>query len=248
MENMTLGLSLKWRIVISSVLLFALVGALFYFQEKFHVVSFLEWLDGLGAWAPILFILVEMVVVVFILPGFGLILALGGGFMFGVLKGTLYIAIGTTLGAAFAFMIARHFFGERTLRFILTHSKFKLVNDELSRKGWKIVLLTNLVPLFPFKLSHYFFGLTGFSLRDLVIGVFFGIMPITITNAYIGSLASDLSTLGLRSSSRTQADWVIYGIGLVVMIALVVYITHLARRALDKYIPREELQLLNNSG
>ncbi len=73
-------------------------------------------------------------------------------------------------------------------------------------------------------------------------------MPITITNAYIGSLASDLSTLGLRSSSRTQADWVIYGIGLVVMIALVVYITHLARRALDKYIPREELQLLNNSG
>ena len=73
---MTLGLSLKWRIVISSVLLFALVGALFYFQEKFHVVSFLEWLDGLGAWAPILFILVEMVVV-FILPGFGLILAQG---------------------------------------------------------------------------------------------------------------------------------------------------------------------------
>jgi len=240
---MTLGLSLKRRIVIGGVLLLALVSTLFYFQEKFHVVSvvsFLEWLEGLGAWAPLLFIFAEILVVVFILPGFGLILALGGGFMFGVLKGTLYIVIGTTLGAALAFMIARHFFGERTSRFILTHSKFKLLNDELSREGWKIVLLTNLVPFFPFKLSHYFFGLTGFSLRDLVIGVFFGIMPITITNAYIGSLASDLSTLGLRSSSRSQANWVIYGIGLVIMIGVVVYITRLALRALDKYVSREE--------
>jgi len=237
-------LSLMWRIVIGIVLLMTILGIFFYFQGKFHVVnvvSFLEWLEGLGAWAPILFILIEMVVVVFILPGFGLILALGGGFMFGVLKGALYIVIGTTLGAALAFMIARHFFGERTSRFILTHSKFKLLNDELSREGWKIVLLTNLVPFFPFKLSHYFFGLTGFSLRDLVIGVFFGVMPITITNAYIGSLASDLSTLALRSSSRSQADWVIYGIGLVIMIGVVVYITRLALRALDKYISREEL-------
>ncbi|RLB88295.1 MAG: TVP38/TMEM64 family protein [Deltaproteobacteria bacterium] len=241
---MTLGLSLKWRIVIGSVLLVALGGALFYFQGKFHVVnvvSFLEWIEGVGTWAPILFILIEMVVVVFILPGFGLIFALGGGFMFGVLKGTLYIVIGTTIGAVIAFMIARHFFGERTSMFILVHSKLKMISDELSHEGWKIVLLTNLVPFFPFKLSHYFFGLTGFSLRDFVIGVFFGIMPITITNAYIGSLAADLSTLGLRSSSRSQADWVIYGIGLVVMIAVVIYITHLARRALDKYISREEL-------
>ncbi|MBW1767178.1 MAG: TVP38/TMEM64 family protein [Deltaproteobacteria bacterium] len=237
-------LSLMWRIVIGIVLLMTILGIFFYFQGKFHVVnvvSFLEWLEGLGAWAPILFILIEMVVVVFILPGFGLILALGGGFMFGVLKGALYIVIGTTLGAALAFMIARHFFGERTSRFILTHSKFKLLNDELSREGWKIVLLTNLVPFFPFKLSHYFFGLTGFSLRDLVIGVFFGVMPITITNAYLGSLASDLSTLALHSSSRSQADWVIYGIGLVIMIGVVVYITRLALRALDKYISREEL-------
>lgn len=241
---MTLRLSLKWRIVIGSILLLAFVGAFFCFQGKFYVasvVSFFEWLEGLGAWAPFFFILIDMVVVVFILPGFGLILALGGGFMFGVLKGSFYIVIGTTLGAALSFMIARHFFGERASRFILTHSKLKLLNHELSRKGWKIVLIANLVPLFPFKFSHYFFGLTGFSLHDLVIGVFFGIMPITITSTYIGSLVSDLSTLGLRSTSRSQADWIIYGIALIIMIGVVVYITRLALRVLDKYVSREEL-------
>jgi len=63
---MTLGLSLKWRIIIGSILLLALVGALSYFQGKFHVVSvvgFFEWLEGFGACAPLLFILAEMVVV-----------------------------------------------------------------------------------------------------------------------------------------------------------------------------------------
>jgi hypothetical protein len=66
-------------------------------------------------------------------------------------------------------------------------------------------------------------------------------MPFTITNSYIGSLACDLSTIGLRSSSKSQADWVIYGIGLFIMIGVVVYITRLALRALGNYVSREEL-------
>jgi hypothetical protein len=36
-------------------------------------------------------------------------------------------------------------------------------------------------------------------------------------------------------------EWTIYGIGVIIAIIAVIYITHLARRALDKYISREEL-------
>ena len=238
---MTLGLSLKWRIVIGGVLLFALVGALFYFQGKFHMVSvvkFLEWLEGLGAWAPFLFILINMLVVVLVLPG--VILTLGAGFMFGVLQGSLYIIIGTTIGATIAFLIARYLFGERATGFFLDHSKLNLVNDEFKRAGWKFVLLTRLVPFFPFKLSNYLFGLMQISLRDFVIGVFFGIMPITITNVYIGSLAADLATIGSRTASRSGMEWTIYGIGVIIAIVAVIYITHLARKALDSSRSKEE--------
>ena len=229
---MTLGLSLKRHIVIGSVLLLALVGALFYFQGKFNVVSFLEWLEGLGAWAPILFILIDILVVVLVLPG--VILTFGAGFMFGILRGSLYVIIGTTIGATIAFLIARYFFGERTTGFFLDHPKLKLVNDEFKRAGWKFVLLTRLVPFFPFKLSNYLFGLMQISLRDFVIGVFFGIMPFTVTNVYIGSLAADFATIGSRTASRSKMEWIIYGIGVIIAIAAVIYITHLARRALDK--------------
>lgn len=236
---MTLGLSLKRRIVIGSVLLLAFVGTLFYFQKKIHVVSFLEWLDGLGAWAPFLFILIDMLVVVLVLPG--VMFTLGAGFMFGVLRGSLYVIIGSTIGATIAFLIARYFFGERTTGFFLAHSKLKMVNNEFKRAGWKFVLLTRLVPFFPFKLSNYLFGLMQISLRDFVIGVFFGIMPFTITNVYIGSLVADLATIGSRTASRSKMEWTIYGIGVVIAIVAVIYITLMARKALDSSRSKEEL-------
>lgn len=231
-KSMARGLPLKWLNIIGIVLLLALVGALFYFQGGSRVVSFLEWLEGLGAWAPFLFILIDMLVVVLVLPG--VMFTFGAGFMFGILRGSLYVVIGSTIGATIAFLIARYLFGERATGFVLGHSKLKLVNDEFKQAGWKIVLLTRLIPFFPFKLSNYLFGLMQVSLRDFIFGVFFGIMPFTVTNVYIGSLAADLATIGSRTASRSRMEWTIYGIGVIIAIVAVIYITHLARRALDK--------------
>ena len=228
-------LSVESCIAISILFVAAIIGVLLYFEWQSQVLRFFEWLEELGVWAPSFFILIEMVVALSVLPGVGLIFTLGAGFMFGVFKGSLYVVIGTTLGAAFAFTIARHLLGERAIRFLLTHSKLKLVNDELAHDGWKIVLLTSLVPFFPFKLSNYLFGLTKISLKDFILGVFFGIMPIAITNVYIGSIAADLAMLGSRSPSRSQAEWAIYGVCFIIVIGTVVYITRLARKALDKY-------------
>lgn len=236
---MNKGLSLVKYITISILLIAAVVGGLFYFDAQSYVLRLFEWLDGLGAWAPPLFILIDMLVVVFVLPG--VIFTLGAGFLFGVLKGSLYVIIGTTLGATTAFITAKHFFGERASMFLLSHPKLKIVDEEFRHKGWKIILLTRLVPFFPFKLSNYFFGVAQFSLRDFFFGSLFGIMPITIFNVYIGSLSADLATLGLRSSSRSKAEWIVYGIGFVITIGALVYITRLARKALDNYISKEKL-------
>ena len=230
---MVQGLSLGKSIAVCLLFVALLVGGIFYFDSQAKVLRLFDWLDELGPWAPALFILIDMLVVVLLLPG--VILTLGAGFMFGVLKGSLYVVIGTTLGATIAFMIARYLFGQSSSRFVLNHSKLKVINDEFARQGWKIVLLTRLVPFFPFKLSNCFFGLMRIPLRHFILGVFFGIWPITINNVYIGSLAGDLARLNARSSSRPPADWAMYGIGLIAPIGVVLYITRLARRALDGY-------------
>jgi len=221
------------------ILVAILTGSFIYLDVQSHIVRLFDWLDELGGWAPTIFIIFDVLVVVFLVPGF--ILTLGAGFLFGVLKGTLYVIVATTIGAAIAFLIARHFFGDGISNYLLSHPKLKLINDEFTPEGWKIVLLTRLVPFFPFKLSNYFFGLTKFSLRHFVLGTFFGIMPITLTNVYLGSLAADLATLSEHTLPRSPIGWTLYGIGFIVTIIGLVYITRLAHKALDKHISKDDL-------
>jgi len=227
------GASPAWSIAVSVLFVAAVLGVLIYFDTHQQVLRLLEWMDAQGAWGPLLFILIMMLVVVLVLPG--VLFTTGAGFVFGVVEGTVYVVLGTTLGATLAFLIARYLFGARATRFILAHARLKLVSEELTPQDWKIVLLTRLVPFFPFKLSNYFFGLTRFSLRGFVLGSFAGIIPFSLHNVYLGSIAADIATLGARSAERTPLQWALYGAGLLATIVAVIYLSHLARRALAKY-------------
>lgn len=223
-----------FQVIIVSILFVALViGTLVYFDVHEEVLRLLDWLDARGIWGPLLFIVVMMLVVVLLLPG--VLFTTGAGFVFGVVEGTVCVVVGTTLGATIAFLIARHLFGEWATQFVLRHAKIRLVSEELTPHGWKIVLLTRLVPFFPFKLSNYFFGLTQFSLRGFACGSFLGVIPLSLHNVYLGSIAADIGLEGARSADRSPLEWGLYGAGFLVTIFLVVYLNHLARRALARY-------------
>ena len=227
----------KW-IVLFIVFAALVAGIVICFDIRLHALRLFDWIEGLGPWAPALFIVLEMLVVILVLPG--VVFTLGAGFMFGVMRGSLYVLIGETIGATVAFLMARYFLGQRFSGFLLAHSKLNRIDDELSREGWKIVLLTRLVPFFPFKLTNYVFGLMQISLHEFVIGVFFGIMPLTINNVYIGSLAADLATLGSRGHAKSPAQWIVYGLGFVATVLLVVHLGRLARKTLEGYTSRRE--------
>jgi len=222
------------RLFIFSILFITvLVAVLVYFDAHEEVLRLLDWLDAQGLWGPVLFIVLMMLVVVFLLPG--VLFTTGAGFVFGVVEGTIYVVIGTTLGAVLAFLAARHLLGERASQYILSHAKLQLVTEELASRGWTIVLLTRLVPFFPFKLSNYFFGLTPFTLRDFAAGTFVGIVPFSLHNAYLGSIAADISLAGARNTERSALEWGLYGAGFVATVVLIIYLNHIARRALARH-------------
>ncbi|MDL0431334.1 TVP38/TMEM64 family protein [Marinobacter sp. TBZ242] len=198
-----------------------------------RVVDMLQWFEAQGTWAALLFILLMTVTVVVLLPGF--LFTTGAGFVFGVLEGTIYVVTGTVLGASLAFLIARYLFGERAKEFVMARSRLRLMSDELTPHGWKIVLLTRLIPFFPSKLSNYFFGLTRFSFRGFVGGSAIGFTPFSLHNVYLGSIAADLTVLGVRETGRSPLEWAIYGIGFAGTVAAVIYLNILARRALTRY-------------
>lgn len=210
-----------------------IVGVLYALGVHQQIVELLQWFDEQGAWAALFFVALMVAAMVMLLPG--VLLTTGAGFVFGVLEGTLYVVIGTTIGAAMAFLIARHFFGETAHIYIRNRARLSVVTDEMAPHGWKIVLLTRLIPFFPGKVSNYLFGLTSFTFPGFVAGTFLGVIPFSLHNVYLGSLAADLSTLGVRESARTPLEWTIYGAGFLGTILAVVFLNRLAKRALARY-------------
>ncbi|MEP4545729.1 MAG: VTT domain-containing protein [Saccharospirillum sp.] len=220
-------------LIASVVFVTLLLAILLYFDVHYYIIDLLHWVDAQGIWGPVLLILLMALVVVLVLPG--VLLTTGAGFVFGVVEGSVYIVLGTTLGAFIAFMIARYLFGPYAVDFVRRRNRLRLINEEMSANGWKIVLLTRLIPFFPGKLSNYFFGLTRFSWQGYLFGSLIGFIPFSVHNVYLGSIAADVTTLGLRNTERTGFEWILYGGGFVMTVIIVFYLNRLARQALSQY-------------
>ena len=144
------------------LLITVLVGVALILALKFDprelLRSTLAWIGNLGAWGPLLFIAIYIVASVLFIPAS--VLTLGAGALFGIVRGSLYVIIGATLGATAAFLVGRYLARDWVARQIEANQKFKAIDQAVGREGGKIVLLTRLSPVFPFNLLNYAFGVT----------------------------------------------------------------------------------------
>jgi uncharacterized membrane protein YdjX (TVP38/TMEM64 family) len=194
----------------------------------------LNWIAGLGPLGYLLFVLLYVLGCIAFLPG--AVLTLGAGFLFGVIKGTLAVSVGSILGATCAFLVGRYLARNWVAQRIAGNRRFRAVDEAVGREGWKIVLLTRLSPVFPFNLLNYAFGLTSVRLKHYFFASWVGMLPGTIMYVYLGSLAGSLAGLGTGQHQRGLAEWVLYGIGLLATIAVTVFVTRLAKKALAERI------------
>jgi uncharacterized membrane protein YdjX (TVP38/TMEM64 family) len=188
----------------------------------------LSWIERLGAWGPLLFIAAYILATVLFLPGS--VLTLGAGALFGVAWGSVYVSIGSTLGATCAFLVGRYLARDWVAAKIRGNERFSAMDRAVADEGWRIVGLTRLSPVFPFALLNYAFGITQVSLRGYVLASWIGMMPGTVMYVYLGSLAR----AGAAGQQRTTAEWALYGVGMVATLAVTVVMTRMARRALAK--------------
>ncbi len=192
----------------------------------------LQWIDSLGALGAIAFIALYIIATIAFFPGS--ILTLGAGVIFGAVWGSLYVFIGATLGATAAFLVGRYLARNWIARKIADNKKFAAIDQAVGREGLKIVLLTRLSPIFPFNLLNYAFGITGVSLKDYFIGSV-GMIPGTIMYVYIGSLAGNLAMIGTEAQpTNPTLQWGIRILGLIATVAVTVYVTRIARKALEE--------------
>ncbi len=226
-------------IVIGTVVAGLLVLAKqFDLQTVFH--NALLWVDSLGAWGPIAFIIIYNLATILFLPGS--LLTLGGGVLFGVVKGSLYVFMAALVGATLAFLIGRYVARGWVSGKIAGNQKFRVIDEAIAKEGFKIVLLTRLSPIFPFNLLNYALGLTQVSLKDYVLGSL-GMLPGTIMYVYIGSLAGSLATIGMETIDPQTAriQWIIRIVGFIATVAVTLYVTKVAKKALDNSVENATL-------
>ncbi len=218
-----------WGVAIAIV-----VAVARYFNLQEVLRGLLVSIAGLGPLGVVAFIGLYILATVLFLPG--LILTLGAGFVFGVVRGSIYVSIASTLGATLAFLIGRYLARGWVAKKIESNQRFTAIDEAVAKEGWKIVGLLRLSPVFPFNLLNYSLGVTRVSLRHFFLASWIGMMPGTVMYVYIGSLAGDLATLGMEGQSRTPAQWALYVLGLLATVTVTVFVTKIARKALDKKV------------
>ncbi|WP_317619421.1 TVP38/TMEM64 family protein [Laspinema olomoucense] len=198
------------------------------------LLNALTWIEGLGVVGGIAFIAIYIAATVAFVPGS--ILTLGAGVVFGVVLGSVYVFLGATLGAIAAFLVGRYLARGWISQKIEGNQKFGAIDKAVAREGLKIVLLTRLSPIFPFNLLNYAFGITGVTLKDYALGSI-GMIPATLMYVYIGSLAGDLARIGTENQpTNATLQWVIRILGLLATVAVTLYVTRIARQALEEKV------------
>ena len=193
------------------------------------MLDILKWIESLGYIGGIAFIAIYILSTVVFIPA--TILTLGAGVVFGVVWGYLYVFVGATLGAIAAFVIGRYLARDWIGKKIEENQKFVAIDQAVAHSGFKIVLLTRLSPLFPFNLLNYAFGITGVSFKEYALASI-GMLPATVMYVYIGSIAGDVARIGSEDQSTDAIKWGIRIIGFIATVAVTVYATRLAQKAI----------------
>ncbi len=180
------------------------------------------WILELGPMGPIVFIAIYAVAVVAAVPAS--VLTIAAGAMFGSVLGVATVSVASTLGAALAFAVARWFARDSVTRWLGRNERFATLDRMTARHGAIVVAITRLVPLFPYTLLNYGFGLTGVRFRTYVLWSWLCMLPGTVL--YV--VGADAVTRGLAEG---RVPWPLVGTLVVVAVGLTLVVRR-ARRAL----------------
>ncbi len=177
-----------------------------------------RWLAEAGPWAPLAFILIYALATVLFLPGS--VLTLAGGALFGPVLGTFCNLTGATLGAALAFLVARHLAGDWVARRM--GPRLGRLVAGVEAEGWRFVAFVRLVPLFPFNLLNYALGLTRLRFWPYVVTSYVAMLPGAVAYTYLGYAG--------REAVAGGEGVVRKGLLALALLALVAFVPRLVRR------------------
>ncbi len=146
-------------------------------------------IQGYGTLSPLIYMLVYTLAPSLFLPG--LPITIVGGILFGPFWGVVYTITSATMGACVAFLISRYV-ARDWIAGKLKSPRWRRLDQGVKQHGWKIVAFTRLIPLFPFNLLNYAFGLTNIKFMPYAIATFICMLPACIAFIVFSSSLQDI--------------------------------------------------------
>jgi uncharacterized membrane protein YdjX (TVP38/TMEM64 family) len=190
----------------------------FVFRQDLNPSQAATLITGFGRYAPLVFIGLYALAAVLFMPGS--VFALAGGALFGPVLGALYCLAGATLGATIAFFISRYLASDWVAK--QNRGMLRQLVAGVESEGWRFVAFTRLVPLFPFNMLNYAFGLTRIRPLHYVAASAVCMAPGAIAYTYLGYAG--------REAVAGSEGLVQKGMLAIGLLAAVVFLPHMIKR------------------
>jgi uncharacterized membrane protein YdjX (TVP38/TMEM64 family) len=201
----------------------------------FPIVSFVEASQqrvmSWGAWGAVCYPLLFAACNILLLPGG--ILAVGGGFFFGLWWGFLIVLVGNLVATAVSFAlsrwIARRWFQQKLSR----NPTLRALGPAVERESWKIILLSQLHPLFPTSLLNYFYGITRIPFGSYMLWALIGRAPGLFLYVYAGTLGQFAIRIMRGKSYPRVIEYWIWGGAFITTALLLIVLGRMAYAAIQ---------------
>ena len=194
--------------------------------------SIFGWIQGNPNISWLVFLAVYILATVLLLPGS--VLTIGGGWIFGFVEGLVVVSLSSTLAASCSFLIGRYLARAWVEGKISQDSRYRSLDRAIGERGFFVVLLTRLSPLFPYNLLNYAWGISSVRLSRYVLASWMGMIPGTLLYVYLGAAASDISQLFSGASGEAVGQEWLFIVGLAATAVLVIFIARLATKNLNQ--------------
>lgn len=175
--------NLKNSIFILTIICILVTGLGVYFLGGIDRQQLQTWLQQMGIWAPIIFIVLYTVGTLLVLPSTPL--NLSGGAIFDVWWGTIWTTVAAVIAAVVAFAFTRTVGRELITRKLA--GRWEAIDAEIRQGGLFYLFAIRLLPIIPYGLVNFGAGLTSIRFRDYLVGTILGTVPGVLPFVMMGS-------------------------------------------------------------
>jgi uncharacterized membrane protein YdjX (TVP38/TMEM64 family) len=185
-----------------------------------------------GPWGAVCYPLLFAACSVLLLPGG--ILAVGGGFFFGLWWGFVIVLAGNFIATAVSFSLSRWIAGRWFRQKLSDNPTLRALGPAVERESWKIILLSQLHPLFPTSLLNYFYGLTRIPFGTYMLWASIGRAPGLFLYVYVGTLGQFAVRIMRGKNYPRMIEYWIWGGAFVTTALLLIVLGRIAHGVLQE--------------